>query len=1064
MIWTDGPGLMLILETILKLIQAVKPTRLFAQLWVYTLLAFPMMATMLIAADKVQPPKIVYVDKDGAVAYDVDAEGDRVPDFSNCGYAGANRGIPSVPVRVVVAPKSGDSTERIQKALNYVGSLPADENGIRGAVLLLAGRHEVQGSLKIRHSGVVLRGQGIGEDGTALIATGLDRRTLIQVLGNASVATEQAEGWEVSDDYVPVGAKQFHLKDTSGLKVSDRINVIRPSVQSWIDELGATEFGGGRGDWRLTWKPGSRDLVWDRVIESVNDNLVSVDAPITTAMESRYGGGYVKKYSWPGRIRNIGIENLRIETTFDPDNPKDEAHSWFAITLENTADAWVRQIVFRHFSGSAVAVYESCKQVTVQDCISLEPVSEEGGYRRHTFFTMGQLTLFLRCYAEGGRHDFSVGHGASGPNAFVQCGSSLPSRDSGPIESWASGVLYDNVQIDGNALSLAYRGPNPNGAGWSAANSVLWNCQASLLRCQSPPTAQNWAFGSRAEFEGNGHWRSTNESASPWSLYAAQLQDRVGGNAVAKLNLMPRPKGASSNPSIEKAQELAAASHEPPALLVDYIRAAGRREPIASNLSSAQDIDDILMPRRSRKSTSYPIEIINGWLTMDGKLLKGGITGIQWWRGNIRPSDAPTYDLGVTRFVPGRIGRGFSDDLDELANSMKARGLAALDHNYGLWYDRRRDDHERVRRMTGDVWPPFYELPFARTGQGRAWDGLSQYDLTKFNPWYWSRLKGFADRCDQHGLVLFHQNYFQHNILEAGAHWSDYPWRSANNVNNAGFPEPPPYAGDKRIFMAELFYDITHPVRRKLHEGYIRKCLENFTANENVIQFTSAEFTGPLSFVEFWLDTIAQWEETSGRDPLIALSCPKDVQDVILKDKNRRATVDLIDFRYWWRTDKGEFSPPGGKNLAPRQFERRWRGGRPEDANLALMASEYRGKYPEKALITEFDTAAWAWVCAGGSIPRLPISVDDSLLRAIPRMNPWIENSQDGRWTLREAGKQILIFRGNDRPLDLSEEPGAFRCYEVDTQTGQLKSRNAIKGGGMVDLPDAELLWMTKEN
>ena len=50
--------------------------------------------------------------------------------------------------------------------------------------------------------------------------------------------------------------------------------------------------------------------------------------------------------------------------------------------------------------------------------------------------------------------------------------------------------------------------------------------------------------------------------------------------------------------------------------------------------------------------------------------------------------------------------------------------------------------------------------------------------------------------------------------------WKWYPWRAANNINNTDFPEPPPYAGDKRIFQAELFYDVNHPVRRKLHEGY----------------------------------------------------------------------------------------------------------------------------------------------------------------------------------------------------------------------------------------------------
>ena len=131
-----------------------------------------------------------------------------------------------------------------------------------------------------------------------------------------------------------------------------------------------------------------------------------------------------------------------------------------------------------------------------------------------------------------------------------------------------------------------------------------------------------------------------------------------------------------------------------------------------------------------------------------------------------------------------------------------------------------------IRRIDGDVWPPFYEQPWARSGQGAAWDGLSKYDLTKFNPWFFRRLGEFAAHCDQKGLVLLHDGYFQHNILEAGAHWVDFPWRSANCLQATDFPEPPPFAGGKRIFMADLFYDIDHPVRRQMNELYIRHYLD----------------------------------------------------------------------------------------------------------------------------------------------------------------------------------------------------------------------------------------------
>lgn len=56
-------------------------------------------------------------------------------------------------------------------------------------------------------------------------------------------------------------------------------------------------------------------------------------------------------------------------------------------------------------------------------------------------------------------------------------------------------------------------------------------------------------------------------------------------------------------------------------------------------------------------------------------------------------------------------------------------------------------------------------------------------------------------------------------------------------------PEPVPFAGDKRIFVADMFYDISHPVRREFHRKYIRQCLDNFADDANVVQLISAEFT-----------------------------------------------------------------------------------------------------------------------------------------------------------------------------------------------------------------------------
>src|SRR5436309_15947966 len=87
-------------------------------------------------------PRYVAPGPDGRLVYEPDARGNRVPDFSHCGYGGGGAAIPDVPVRVRVPAAPGDATQRIQAAIDYVSRLPADEHGIRGAVLIQAGRHD----------------------------------------------------------------------------------------------------------------------------------------------------------------------------------------------------------------------------------------------------------------------------------------------------------------------------------------------------------------------------------------------------------------------------------------------------------------------------------------------------------------------------------------------------------------------------------------------------------------------------------------------------------------------------------------------------------------------------------------------------------------------------------------------------------------------------------------------------------------------------------------------------------------------------------------------------------
>jgi Family of unknown function (DUF6298) len=953
----------------------------------------------------------------GKLIYTSDSQGNRIPDFSYCGYMASEKPIPVVPVKVVVPPAKGDATLRIQSALDYVASLPIDANGFRGAVLLQKGNYEVFGQLRITASGVVLRGSGVNN--TTITGSGTGRLALIKIMGK----NDRRLGKEIKvvQHFVPVNSVRLTLESkvlfTNPLGA--KIIIQRPSSANWINTLGTDHFGGGITS--LGWKPGDKDLFFDRIITNLEDSTITINAPLSTSLDSSFGGASIFFYAWEGRIYNCGIENLRCLSVYDKNNLKDEDHRWNAINIENAVDCWVRQVNFQHFAGSAVSILETSNRITVEDCKSLSPVSEIGGQRRYTFLTTGQQTLFQRCYAENGYHDFAVGYCAAGPNAFVQCESIQPYSFSGAIDSWASGVLFDVVNVDGNALRFGNRGQDANGAGWSAANSVFWNCSAARIDCYKPPTAQNWAFGSWAQFSGDGYWGESNNTITPRSLFYQQLKERLNKNIDEQAQLLFVPTEASSSPSVETALELTKGASKPRKQLQEWIDEAVQRNFIPMNTNGARTIDEIGIKKTVTPTLAPSLQIKNGWLVRGDEIVTGKRQGVQWWSGGLQPSDIKNAKSHITRFVPGRTGKGLTDDLNEVTDEMKTTNTIAIEHNYGLWYDRRRDDHERIRRMDGEVWPPFYELPFARSGKETAWDGLSKYDLTKYNLFYWSRLKQFADLADQKGLLLVHQNYFQHNIIEAGAHYADFPWRTANNINNTGFVEPVNYAGDKRIFYAEQFYDISNPIRRELHKKYIRQCLNNFKDNNGVIQLIGEEFTGPTHFVKFWLDVIKEWEKETGKHPIIGLSVTKDVQDSILKNPAYAAVVDLIDIRYWhYQSDGTTYEPNGGQSLAPRQHARLLKPKKTSFEQVYRAVKEYRDKYPGKAVVysgdsyPEYGIAAFM---AGGSLASINKNIDPEILRSAVGMKP-VKSSNKNEYILSD-GRKIIVYNTETRSFSI---------------------------------------------
>jgi hypothetical protein len=533
----------------------------------YDAFSFTVMDPAQVPADQ---STIAYLGANGALTYVPDYKGNRILDFSNSGYGGGGVQLPAVQARVAVEPGDGDDSARIQAAIDQVSALPQNADGIRGAVLLKRGRYEVGTTLAIRASGVVLRGEGQGEDGTILFATGATRRDVLTAAGAAGpVLLSTRTG--IADLFVFSGARSFHVEDASGFKVGDPVIVRRHGNDRWIHYLAMdqiVERPGGSPNETSQWGP--FDLDFDRIITAIDENVVTVDAPLANSIERRWGGAELIKYDDPGRIEQMGIENLRVEVEFDPSvtltrdgQPyfADENHAVRFAVLDNVKNAWVRDVTTQHLEHSLVNVLRQAKWVTVQDSSAIDMVSRIDGGRRYNFALAGQLTLVQRCHAETARHAFVVDSRVPGPNAFMDCDSINEFATSEPHHRWSVGGLFDNIK---GGVAIQDRAWLGSGHGWAGANYVAWNTEGDLV-AQQPPTAQNYAIGHVGRkvnpFVPNGddrrprldgYWERLDLHVTPRSLYQQQLQEREGTQALLNIERTPVGGGSLDQPTIDE--------------------------------------------------------------------------------------------------------------------------------------------------------------------------------------------------------------------------------------------------------------------------------------------------------------------------------------------------------------------------------------------------------------------------------------------------------------------------------------------------------------------------------
>jgi hypothetical protein len=374
----------------------------------------------------------------------------------------------------------------------------------------------------------VLRGEGFGDEGTILIDTLNIKNDMFEMSGSGGPSQAENTRKNITDNYVPIGARKFNVSSGHSFKAGDAIILTHVHSWLWIDTLEMREFG---------WEASYFTLKYRRKVTAVDGNTITIDCPLVEQISSEFGSASIAKYTWSQKIENVGIENLRLESAYAHD--EDENHGWTAIKVKNAENIWFRNIESRYFAGSTIETDRGSGNISILNCRSIDPKATMQGGRKSPFSINGERNLIKDCYARGGRHDYTTGAKTAGPNVFVNCVSENQLDENGPHQRWATGILWDNIH-SAYKLNGQNRGGEGSGQGWPCGQSVYWNCYSQKMRVDAPAGHINWVVGcigtdvciltGNAYGEHNVNGGTKPSYVAPKSLYEKQLEDRLAGH------------------------------------------------------------------------------------------------------------------------------------------------------------------------------------------------------------------------------------------------------------------------------------------------------------------------------------------------------------------------------------------------------------------------------------------------------------------------------------------------------------------------------------------------------
>ena len=156
-------------------------------------------------------------------------------------------------------------------------------------------------------------------------------------------------------------------------------------------------------------------------------------------------------------------------------------------------------------------------------------------------------------------------------------------------------------------------------------------------------------------------------------------------------------------------------------------------------------------------------------------------------------------------------------------------------------------------------------FPWSRTGPGNATDGKPAFDLTRFNPEYFSRLRQRVQMAGDKDIYVAVMLFEGWGLQFSPDAYKNHPFYPENNINDLGLDT----AVNKRLEIHEL----KNKKVLEVQENYVRKVLETMNDLDNVLfEISNENHPASTEWQYHMIRFIKDYEKESGNQHPVGMT------------------------------------------------------------------------------------------------------------------------------------------------------------------------------------------------